>query len=189
MFMGDRWSYPHQASAATYVWMPLQVEGNKISIPEYWQSWDVENVKPTDILEGMQPVPEDRLTFSKDWTKRDGTWESDIKGAVLSTRFGGGKIALAGISQPTGGYARVHITKNGKEIYTSLVDFYSKHPEKAIRFITPEFEKGNYGLTVEVTGIMPTWTDKTKTIYGSKGTTVSITGVYCTHELQETSNN
>ena len=29
MFMGDRWSYPHQASAATYMWMPLQVEGRK----------------------------------------------------------------------------------------------------------------------------------------------------------------
>ena len=39
MFMGDRWSYPHQASAATYVWMPLQVDGTKISIPEYWQAW------------------------------------------------------------------------------------------------------------------------------------------------------
>ena len=69
-------------------------------------------------------------------------------------------------------------TKDGKEIYTSLVDFYSKHPEKAIRFITPEFEKGNYELRVEVTGIMPTWTDKTKTIYGSKDTYVSITGIY-----------
>lgn len=29
MYMGDRWSYPHQASAATYVWLPLQVKGKK----------------------------------------------------------------------------------------------------------------------------------------------------------------
>ena len=45
MFMGDRWSYPHQASAATYVWMPLQVDGTKISIPEYWQAWDIRKLK------------------------------------------------------------------------------------------------------------------------------------------------
>ena len=178
MFMGDRWSYPHQASAATYVWMPLQVKGNKISIPEYWQSWNIKTVKPIDMLARMQPVSENSLTFSEGWTKRDDTWESNTKGAVLSVKFNGNKLAIAGVSQPTGGYARIHITKDGKEIYASLVDFYSKHPEKAIRFITPEFEKGNYELQVEVTGIMPTWTDKTKTIYGSKGTYVSITGIY-----------
>ena len=50
MFMGDRWSYPHQASAATYMWMPLQVEGTKISIPEYWQAWDIQTLRPVDIL-------------------------------------------------------------------------------------------------------------------------------------------
>lgn len=50
MFMGDRWSYPHQASAATYVWMPLQVDGTKISIPEYWQAWDIRKLKPADAL-------------------------------------------------------------------------------------------------------------------------------------------
>mgnify|MGYP007085008273 CR=1 FL=1 len=48
--MGDRWSYPHQASAATYVWMPLQVDGTKISIPEYWQAWDIRKLKPADAL-------------------------------------------------------------------------------------------------------------------------------------------
>ena len=178
MFMGDRWSYPHQASAATYVWMPLQVKGNKISIPEYWQSWNIKTMKPIDMLARMQPVSENSLTFSEGWTKRDDTWESNTKGAVLSVKFNGNKLAITGISQPTGGYTRIRITKDGKEIYTSLVDFYSKHPENAIRFITPKFEKGNYELQVEVTGIMPTWTDKTKTIYGSKGTYVSITGIY-----------
>lgn len=32
MFMGDRWSFPHQASAATYVWMPMQADKGKLSI-------------------------------------------------------------------------------------------------------------------------------------------------------------
>ena len=178
MFMGDRWSYPHQASAATYVWMPLQVEGDDISIPEYWQSWDIKAVKPIDILEGMQPVAESSLACSEGWVKRNGTWESNEKGAVLSARFNGGQIALTGISQPTGGYARVQVMQDGEEVYASLVDFYSKKPEEGIRFMTPTFEKGNYEFRVEVTGIMPTWTDKTKTIFGSKDTYVSLTGVY-----------
>ena len=51
MFMGDRWSYPHQASAATYVWMPLQVDGTKISIPEYWQAWDIRKLKVVRVME------------------------------------------------------------------------------------------------------------------------------------------
>jgi len=35
LFMGDRWSYPKQASAATYVWQPLAVNGFSISLPSY----------------------------------------------------------------------------------------------------------------------------------------------------------
>lgn len=46
LFMGDRWSYPRQASAATYVWMPLQAEGTKLSMPEYWQAWDMRTSAP-----------------------------------------------------------------------------------------------------------------------------------------------
>lgn len=178
IFMGDRWSYPHQASAATYVWMPLQVEGNQISIPEYWQSWDIKTQKPVEILKKRKRIAKSGITFSKGWEKKDDTWKSNIKGAFLSVKFNEGKLALTGISQPTGGYARIRITKDGKKIYASLVDFYSKHPEKAVRFITPEFGNGNYELQLEVTGIMATWTDKTKTIYGSKDTYVSITDIW-----------
>ena len=35
-------------------------------------------------------------------------------------------------------------------------------------------EKGEYTISVEVTGIRPVWSDKTKRVYGSKGTCVSI---------------
>lgn len=41
MFMGDRWSYPLQASAATYVWQPIMVSSNTISIPIYVDAWQV----------------------------------------------------------------------------------------------------------------------------------------------------
>ena len=41
MFMGDRWAFPKQASAATYVWQPLSVSGYSISIPEYYEAWQI----------------------------------------------------------------------------------------------------------------------------------------------------
>lgn len=61
MFMGDRWSYPHQASAATYVWMPLRVENTKISIPEYWQAWDINKLKPVNPLNGSLQIEKSRF--------------------------------------------------------------------------------------------------------------------------------
>ncbi|MBP8074665.1 MAG: glycosyl hydrolase family 43, partial [Phocaeicola sp.] len=80
---------------------------------------------------------------------------------------------------PHGGYAKVSVLNAEKDtVYSSLVDFYSKYPEKAIRIITPKMSKANYTLQVEVTGIRPVWTDKTKTIYGSDDTFVTIDNVY-----------
>ena len=42
----------------------------------------------------------------------------------------------------------------------------------------PKMPKANYTLQVEITGVRPVWTDKTKTIYGSDGTFVTIDNVY-----------
>ena len=41
MFMGDRWAFPKQASAATYVWQPLTMSGTSISIPAYVDAWQI----------------------------------------------------------------------------------------------------------------------------------------------------
>ncbi|MCW3110805.1 MAG: family 43 glycosylhydrolase [Segetibacter sp.] len=41
MFMGDQWSFPKQASAATYIWQPLTVSGYSLSIPKYIEAWQV----------------------------------------------------------------------------------------------------------------------------------------------------
>ena len=165
MFMGDRWSYPHQASAATYVWMPLQVDGTKISIPEYWQAWDIKKLKPADALNKGK--------------KLYGSWKSNQKGDVLEIAFKGTHAAIVGETNPHGGYAKVNVLNAEKDtVYSSLVDFYSKYPEKAIRIITPKMPKANYTLQVEITGVRPIWTDKTKTIYGSDDTFVTIDNVY-----------
>ncbi len=55
--MGDRWSYPHQASAATYVWMPLQVDGTQYFHSEYWQCWISTRLKPVDALRKGKQIP------------------------------------------------------------------------------------------------------------------------------------
>ena len=141
MFMGDRWSFPHQASAATYVWMPMQADKGKLSIPEYWQAWDIKTLSQVDALDN---------------------------GQILSLR-------IIGEANSHGGYAKVSVlNRKGKTLYSSLIDFYSKYPESAIRIVTPSFAKGKYILRIEVTGISPVWTDKTKARYGSDDCLVTL---------------
>ena len=179
MFMGDRWSYPHQASAATYVWMPMQVNGTKLSIPEYWQCWDFNTLKPVDILRKGKRVSMKNIKPAVGWTENRGCFGSNAKGSVLAVPFRGTHVAVVGKSDCHSGYARVSVLNAKKDtVYSSLVDFYSKYSEKAIRIMTPEMEKGNYTLLVEVTGIKPVWTDKSKTIYGSDNTFVTIDDIY-----------
>ena len=179
MFIGDRWSYPHQASAATYVWMPMQVNGTKLSIPEYWQCWDFNTLKPVDILRKGKRVSMKNIKPAVGWTENRGCFVSNAKGSVLAVPFRGTHVAVVGKSDCHSGYARVSVLNAKKDtVYSSLVDFYSKYSEKAIRIMTPEMEKGNYTLLVEVTGIKPVWTDKSKTIYGSDNTFVTIDDIY-----------
>ena len=180
MFMGDRWSYPHQASAATYVWMPMQVDGTKLSIPEYWPSWDVDKLKPVNPLRKGKTVDLKKITFSKeaDWKVEEGRISSNVKGSTLSIPFSGSCVAVMGETNCHSGYARMNILdKKGEKIYSSLVDFYSKANDHATRFMTPQLAKGEYTLVIEVTGISPTWTDKTKRIYGSDDCFVTITDI------------
>ena len=130
MFMGDRWSYPHQASAATYVWMPLQVNGTHISIPEYWQCWDIDQLKPVDALREGKLVPVSKMEFTPDWKQDNEGLSSNVRGSVLSIPFKGTHAAVIGESNPHSGYARVSLLDAKKDtVYVSLVDFYSKYPE------------------------------------------------------------
>lgn len=177
MFMGDRWSFPHQASAATYVWMPMQVEGTRLSIPEYWPCWDIERLVQADPLRNSKAVSRNKIKLSNDsdWKVANGQMASNVAGASMSISFDGSRMAVVGETNRHGGYARANIINSkGEKVYSSLVDFYSKVDDRAIRFITPPLDKGSYTLVIEVTGSRPTWTDKTKTIYGSDDTFVII---------------
>ena len=154
MYMGDRWSYPHQESAATYVWMPINTNGTQISIPEYWQAWNPITVKPVDVLAGTRQA--------------DFAFSSNEVGKSRSIDFKGQRVAIVGKSDEHGGYARVTITdKTGQKLFSTLVDFYAKTASTGIRLITPPMPYGKYKLTLEVTGDRFSCTTKRGIRYGS----------------------
>lgn len=170
IFMGDRWSYPHQASAATYVWLPMQVDGTKLSIPEYWSCWDINTLKRVPSLTGSKPISQRKIKFTPEngWITKNGQLVSNTQGSKLYAPFEGSRVAITGVTNCHGGYARVSIhNKDNEEVYSSLVDFYSKVEDRAMRFISPCLEKGKYTLIIEVTGIQPVWYDKKKNRFGS----------------------
>lgn len=180
MFMGDRWSFPHQASAATYVWMPMQADGEKLSMPEYWQCWDRDKLKPADPLQGGIEIPRSKfkLTQTSDWNTDNEQLASRVEGSTLQTTFTGVRIAIIGESNANGGYARIRILdSNKKEILSTLVDFYSKKTDRTMRFLSPVLAKGEYTLVIEATGIMPVWTDKSKARFGSIDSFVTIDNI------------
>lgn len=175
MFMGDRWSFPHQASAATYVWMPMQADKGKLSIPEYWQAWDIKTLSQVDALDNSQILSLRKTRSEAGWERRGEQLCSNLKNSVLNIPFKGTQAAIIGEANSHGGYAKVSVlNRKGKTLYSSLIDFYSKYPESAIRIVTPSFIKGKYILRIEVTGISPVWTDKTKARYGSDDCLVTL---------------
>ncbi len=166
MYMGDRWSYPHQASCATYVWLPMQVDGERLSIPEYWQAWSPQTIRPSDILKAAKK-------------RKVLTLNSNQLGKVVRLKFKGTHAALTGKTDCHGGYARVSVTDDtGRVVYSSLVDFYSKVEQDGIRVVTPQLPYGNYTLSVEVTGARSNWSDKRKSLYGTDDCRVQTDSVY-----------
>ncbi len=175
LFMGDRWSFPLQASAATYVWLPMRAEGTALSIPAYWQGWDIATGQPADLLHRSSTIPASSVEASPGWTNTGGRRTAHAPGDVLRVPFEGTCAAVVGESNPHGGYARIGVLNEQNDtVYASLVDFYSKYPERAVRVITPRMPRGSYTLFIEVTGVSPAWTDKKKTLYGSDDTFVTI---------------
>ena len=166
MYMGDRWSFPHQASCATYVWLPMKTDGEKLSIPEYWQSWDAKKIVPVDMLK--------TAVYKKKYILH-----SNESGKTIKTRFKGRRVALVGKTDSHGGYARVSILDDiGNEVFSSLIDFYSKVPQEGIRMITPELPYGKYVLVVKVTGERSNWSDKRKNLFGTDNCFVQTTEIY-----------
>ena len=183
MFMGDRWSYPHQASAATYVWLPLKVDGTSLTILDYMESWNVATGMKVDLLADADEIPLKKLEVSdyKHWkVDANGVFRSNHKGATIGTRFKGGRIAVTGETNRHGAYAKITITdlRTNKVVHSLLVDFYSKVPSKGIRYISPQLPKGKYGIDLEVTGDRPNWSDKKGNKFGTDDSYINIESFY-----------
>lgn len=152
IYMGDRWSYPHQASAATYVWLPMETDDISLKIPEYWASWDVKNI--TEVLS------KDKSTVHN--------WTSNLKGDILSVPFHGKRISIIGESNNLSGYAWISIKdKNGGILHRQYVDFYSKAKDYALRYVSRFYPEDDYVLEVEISGENPVWFNKKGERFGS----------------------
>ena len=182
LFMGDRWSFPCQNAAATYVWQPMKIDGTSLSLPKYHESWKVNSTTGSwsTSTEVMKPIAGKSIRFTGAWTKtssssNQGIAISDAKGASFSVRFEGTRIGFSGLADSCSGYANVLLQdKKGKTIVNTMVDMYCKYPETSLKFLSPVLPKGTYKLTVSVLGMHPVWSNKKGTVFGSVGNYVKL---------------
>ncbi|WP_163393466.1 family 43 glycosylhydrolase [Flavobacterium limi] len=182
MFMGDRWSFPKQASSATYVWQPLTISRSSLSIPEYKDSWQIDTVTGlSSIAKSNEEIiinTDKQIQYKGNWKQTALESRSDEKDASFTINFTGEQIALYSVVGSENGYAKVVLTnEKGKVIVTALVDMYSKFSTTTQVFRSPMLKKGNYNLTVSVTGERPNWSDKRKSNYGSTGYYISVSQI------------
>ncbi|MFA9187796.1 family 43 glycosylhydrolase [Flavobacterium sp. FBOR7N2.3] len=182
LFMGDRWAFPRQNSAATYVWQPLLVTENSIFLPDYKQSWQIDIEKGTWSPSKMnyteiQNTDAKAIQYSGNWSEDNSSKisQSDVKGASFSVDFKGTQVGFYGTSKVDGGYAAIIIkNKKGKTILSSTIDMYCKYTENALRFLSPVLPKENYTITVTVLGEHGNWYKKDGTQFGSTGDFVAL---------------
>lgn len=175
IFMGDRWSYPHQASSATYIWQPLQVDGTNLAIPSFAPAWDINTVKSVTPLQGFHALLLFDIESDAYWNRTDTLLQSNHPNAELSLDFTGSQAAIIGDLSSHGGYARITINDSiGKEVSSLLIDFYSQIFDSGIRYVSPILPFGKYHLKLTVTGEHPKWNDKQKNNYGSDDNYIKV---------------
>jgi hypothetical protein len=164
MYMGDRWSYPRQASAATYVWLPMQAQGTRLAIPHYWNAWDVQTTSPVDLLASGKRV--------------DVNFSSNTPGEKAVIPFRGKRIIVIGEANAHGGYAQLTIQRrDGTTVRQALIDCYAKASDVGVRYASPILPEGRYLLQIEVTGDRGNWTDKRHNRYGADDCYVNVAAV------------
>jgi hypothetical protein len=192
MFMGDRWSYPRQGSAATYVWQPLTVSGTSLSIPTFYEAWALDPstgssaptaASGTSIDDKASGNGLNQLEYEGDWTHTSGGGFDDSEsravaaGDSVSIRFTGTRIKLYGVATKDSGYATVTITDaNGASVAAGTVDFYSNYRDtkNELKYVSPLLTSGGYSLKLSVVGDHGVWSDKAGTIFGSTANYVSV---------------
>lgn len=185
LFMGDRWAFPCQNSAATYVWQPLRVMGDSIFLPDYKESWQIDTktgIWSMVTINGIVIENSDlnRISYSEGWViskpeALNPDTRSDVAGASFSINFEGSQIGFYGTALPNGGYARVQIEdKYGAIIISTLVDMYCLYAETSLKFLSPVLKRGEYKLHVKVMGEHGNWYKKDGTKFGSSGNFVAV---------------
>lgn len=160
MYLGDRWSYPRQASAATLVLLPLEFDGGEMKISRYVQAWQFGSMR-----EWREP---DVCHFA---------FCSNIRGDSREISFQGERIYLFGSSSERGGYAEIEVLDGGGRcVNESVLDFYSAVPMKGLKYVSPELKRGNYMLRVTVSGEGGEWFQKDGTRFGSRDCYVDLYG-------------
>jgi hypothetical protein len=181
MFMGDRWSFPKQGSAATYVWQPIKIDTGKIFLPNYIENWKLD-VSTTNFQEtklNVKSILGNLTTKEGDWLEENHLLKSNKKQASLTFSFNGTKVGLKAYTNNKSGYARITIFDiKQKIILSSIVDFYSNKEMLTQVFISPVLKKSTYTLKIQVVGEHPVWSDKSKKIYGSTDDFVTIKDIY-----------
>ena len=181
MYMGDRWSYPLQGSAATYVWQPILVKGDSMAVPEFCESWKVDLAKlnVANVQIKKQSVKDKCLIEKGDWKTSDAKLVSKEKGATITCPFIGKQVGIKAISNNTSGYARVIIRNSKNEVViNALVDFYSKYEYSSQKFLSPEMKRDMYSISIEVLGVHGVWSNKAKDTFGSTNNFVAIEDIY-----------
>lgn len=170
MFMGDRWSYPLQHSAASYVWLPLMVDGVDLRLSRFREMWDPFYGRTEDISKFGSV---DSINCGTSLTKPGETYDVNIKVRP------NGRIMVSGVTSKDGGYAEVELQQvEGFEQVEANVSFYSPRFRNGIVYMSPELPKGLYHITIKVKQLRPSWTSKDGTTYGSTGNKVSIQKIY-----------
>ena len=177
LYMGDRWSYPKQGSAGTYVWLPIEVKGKEMSLPYFYDSWIVDFSKKEN-WRALNLKSESLINQSSQkglWIKEDDILQSNEKGSLITCTFEGQQIAIKALVNNKSGYAKVQIKdENNTKVLNTIVDFYSNVKSISQNFISPVMEFGKYTLTIEVMGEHPKWSDKRKSDYGSTDNYIQV---------------
>jgi hypothetical protein len=180
LFMGDRWSFPKQASAATYVWQPFTVSGHTISLPGYKEAWkiDLSTGMVSTVTANRETIAANdlQITYSGKWQQDTLTVKSsDEKDASFSCTVKGTQVGIYGLARPDGGYASVIVRNSkGRTLLSSSIDMYSKYTAVLLKFLSPVLKKDDYTVTVTVLGEGWWWKEKSGRLSGSKGNFVSV---------------
>lgn len=162
VYMGDRWSFPHQVSAATQVWLPLKASGEKLSLPdEFWTSWDPKTGERAELTGEELAV----------------RFASNVAGASVEFPFDGARISLYADVDLSGAYGTVEILDaEGNVVDSHVVTFYGPAPVKdAIRYTSPFLPQGeHYRLRVTVSGDKTEWFYKSGARFGCSDTFVRV---------------